>query len=263
VPGELCEIIHITLAKEPEGRFPAYDRLIDSLKRFQLTMVAKEQGIDPAEGKRLKVEGAPDKPEPKLTPLQPSGPAATTATEKAQSESDERPQLPPIAEPELTARRALLIMFGALLILIAILTVVFMRQRESVAGENQNFFMAILSSILSPKSKEEKLSGDELYLYQCQTTIDRMQDLWEDIRTYTAEKGDTPESLQELVDADYITSEQTVDAWGREIIYIRMNGDLRSFGEDGIEDSTDDIKLNTDGRFYSMPERYNQIKLKR
>jgi hypothetical protein len=259
VPGELCDTVHTMLAKDPDWRYQSYDQLIDVLKRFQLSMVSKERMAEADVGKRLRMEVEGEAVSEGAVGEEVSSSAARAAVSEEVEAEEERFELP-AEPPRRVTFRTLLIMFGILLVFFAALTAVFNKVRERQEGiqPGRNLLGVVFRAIFKPKPPEEKLTGEDLYIYRCQETMRRMQEVREMMQSYVADKGKVPESLQELVDVDYVAEEDTRDGWGRDIIYIRTNGDLRSFGEDGIEDTTADIYLNAEGHFYRLPARYRK-----
>ena len=66
------------------------------------------------------------------------------------------------------------------------------------------------------------------------------------IKSYIAQKGETPESLKEL-QKFYVFSAERLDAWGNKIKYERiseLNFRLISAGRDRVFNTSDDIILN-------------------
>jgi serine/threonine protein kinase len=271
VPNELADIVHAMLGKDPDERYQTYDHLIDELKRFQLTRVSKE-GRMPREGEERQrpalqiqeeqpVLGTPGlgRPERVEVPSSRGGPALR------QGSAEGAPTLrkvPPLAPEKMAPSRILLLMISVVLLFIAVLTLVFtkIQPKQDEGQTGKNLFSTIIQAVFKPKPKEEKMPPEKLFIYRCEQTMRHMQSLRDMIRGYIADKGKIPDSIQDLVDAGYVTEDSTLDGWGHQIVYIRMNGDLRSFGEDGEEDTTDDFRLNAEGRFYRVPPDYSQRK---
>jgi serine/threonine protein kinase len=307
VPNELCDIIHPMLAKDPDERYQTYDHLIDDLKRFQLSRVAKEAGspmnlsadqrsclTDKAgrgEGdssSRLQLQPEDDKSVGAGTwdgRAQTSAPRTGSSTlpvlgsriseregqlrqEQAGSRggaTDDMPHLrpvPPLAAEKPTSARLPFILASLAVVIFLALTVLFqhLRTRQQGSEGGGNLLTPIFHALFKPKPLEQKLTKAELYVLRCDQTMARMQKIRDMMRAAIADRGALPQTIQELADAHYLAPDETRDAWGREIVLIRMNADLRSFGEDGEEDTTDDIRLNADGRFYRMPAEYGRLK---
>ena len=266
VPGGLCEIVATMMARDPNDRYQDYDELIDDLNQEKLTLLSKEEGdfvpyaasasdSFPAHSDTGFVETDHNLSPPSPLSTQQFSTQSRLAPEKLRRILDVQVG-PPAKSP---VGRSILIGFGALLILLGLCTVVWPRwwsysTPDALRPDTVLKPLALLVDRLKQSyiPQQEGFSR-ELYLAQIATTKKRMQKLRSAFLTYEAEMGKAVNSLRELARARFIDTDALVDAWGNDIVLLRFERKFLSYGFDGTENTTDDILLDSSGRFLKLP----------
>jgi serine/threonine protein kinase len=272
VPGGLCEIIAKMMARDPGDRYQDYDELINDLNHEKLFLLSKEEG-----------DFVPYSPfHSGLSREIPYEPSPTGETKEGVQSSTSaglkwdahqfstQPHLtseqlrrvlgvqvgPPAKSP---LRRLLLIGLGGLLILTGLLTILCPGWwvyytgdafRPQTALRPLGFLAHRLKDLGTPRQKS---FSQDLYAHQIESTKKRMQELRQAFLAYEADKAKSPSSLKELAQAHYLDSNALVDGWGNDIVLLRLERRFLSYGYDGTENTTDDILLDSSGRFLKLP----------
>jgi len=266
VPGGLCEIVAKMMARDPNDRYQDYDELIHDLNQEKLTLLSKEEGdfvpytasahdSFQAHSDTGSVGTDHDLSVPSPLSAQQFSKHSRLAPEKLRRILNVKVG-PPAKSP---VARSILIGFGVLLILLGLWTVVWPRWwsysipdtlRPDTALKPLTLLVDRLKQLGVPR--QEGFSR-ELYLAQIAATKKRMQKLRSAFLTYEAEMGKAVNSLKELAQARYVEPDALVDTWGNNIVLLRFERKFLSYGLDGTENTTDDILLDSSGRFLKLP----------
>ena len=266
VPGGLCEIVAKMMARDPNDRYQDYDELIHDLNQEKLTLLSKEEGdfvpytasapdSFQAHSDTGFVGTDNDLSVPPPLSAQQFSTHSRLAPEKLRRILDVK-----VGPPARSlVGRSILIGFGVLLMLLGLCTVVWPRWwsystpdtlRPDTVLKPLGLLVDRLKQLHVPRQGG---FSRELYLVQIATTKKRMQELRSVFMTYEAEMGKAASSLKELARARFIEPDALVDAWGNNIVLLRFERKFLSYGSDRTENTTDDILLDSSGRFLKLP----------
>ncbi len=266
VPGGLCEIVAKMMARDPNDRYQDYDELIHDLNQEKLTLLSKEEGdfvpYTASSDDSFQthsdtdfVETDHDLSVPPPLSAQQFSKHSRLAPEKLRRILDVQVG-PPAKSP---VGRSIFIGFGVLLMLLGFCTVVWPHWwsystpdslRPGTALKPLALFVDRLKQLGVPHRDG---SSRESYLAQIAATKKRMQKLRNAFLTYEAEMGKAANSLKELARARYVEPDALADTWGNNIVLLRFERKFFSYGLDGTENTTDDILLDSSGRFLKLP----------
>lgn len=225
VPGDLSEVVQRLMAKDPNDRFEDYDALIAALREVELARRAKETTYSYREE-----DDAPA-----------MDTAGETAVETAADAPEQRAPSSVFAMP-----LAIAAVIACLLALTAFLT----RKVPDAEGQERSEWTALISMI---KDKVAPPGEDEKRIQLMQKNVQRMHTVRAACLDYLLKKREFPNSLNRLVESGATDAEGLHDAWGREMAVYPMKQVIVSFGEDGLEGSSDDFEMDSDGTLKRQP----------
>lgn len=271
VPAGLCEIVANMMARDPNDRYQDYDELIHDLNQEKLALLSREEGDfvpytafshDSSEEWQSDTPYDISRDVQLDAPGQPGVSAFQFSTQQRLTPDKLRRILNVRVGPTATSPlgRSLLIGLGALLMLVGLFSVVWPRWWSYYAADTLRPDTALKPfALFVDRLKQLRISShheaysSERYLAQIATTKKRMQKLASAYLTYEAETGMAAKSLKELAQAHYVDPSDLVDAWSNDIVLLRFERRFLSYGSDGTENTTDDILLDSSGRFLKLP----------
>jgi predicted Ser/Thr protein kinase len=272
VPGDMAEAIHRMMAKDPSDRFEDYDDLIATLREVEMTRLAREKAASldgssrpkPASADPYERTGALGA-DPKAAAVAAMGVDVGAATATGPSAGlpvaaagEARPagRLIERYEPSATGKSSLLswVVAGvALLAIVLTITTLLARGRSDETGKTRSGWAVLTSRFLGNQREVEESDAQRQRTERHLTTRERMNVLLNYCKIHMARQGSFPRRISQLIEADLVEANQTVDGWDRSFAVYSQKRQLVSFGEDGIEGNSDDFCLGDDGVYAGLP----------
>ncbi len=243
IPGDVCEIVQKTMAKDPAERYQDYDQLLQHLRQAKVAQVHHERAL--AE-KALASETAAAE----AAAVAPATPDSPVLPHRVEGGGVSRTgSLYEAYDARMTRRRILLLSVLLIAGLGAMAYMLSPRGSETAAGGLRGMIRALLANLKSGKA----LSPEERYNNQYQATLVKLNFLSAAVREYRVRTGRDIKTLDDLIKRRIIGKTDFADGFGGLIQYEPLLRRIRSAGPDKIMSSADDFVADENGQIVAHP----------
>jgi serine/threonine protein kinase len=245
VPADINEIICKMMAKDPGERYQEYEPLIRDLESAKIHRLAKE--------KHLPVSALPNMESAETVligqAVQPGQRSSYMTEGLVHVEFSNKDLLPPPPKWKLI----LLTLLGILILGTAV--AILLQAREAEKKGEMSWIAQRIQALVKPKETpepektEDIVKADEANIA---LTRARMEAALIKIVEYRQNKGRYP-MMRELRAEHLISTSESQDAWGHDLVVDTITGTILAFGRDGIERTADDFEVGP-GRTPRIPK---------
>ncbi len=274
IPAETGKAISKMMESDPANRFADYTGLKDTLNEAKSNKAEQQEA-------RLSESESDAQAEIARKETTSSAPSAYVDRESDSSSSirssgtgqDMQASAPPggvsvdisrevHAEEERSGRFHPLLLVGALglvgLLIIAGILIAGSNEENSGAGSDAGLGKLLSTAVnkIFPSSSSDEDKEEMIILRENKIRMDLVLDM---IDTYTVQEGRAPSSLEIMIKKKYLEQDEIRDSWNRKLIYSKRLKALSSKGADGIENTSDDWKLDMDGKLLLSPDAFKVL----
>lgn len=256
-PPELWRVIKRMMEPDPTLRFASFTEAKLALKAAGAGILNRASG-EPADNREMlgaaAGHAAVDEPATMSAPLEPleqteRSPLARHSISEYMDNS--RVELPePTTHRKAGARPHMIMIVATFLICIAVALAIW---GKSAGPSNKSTVSGFLHSAISTLFGGKR-TAEKDRLEKRSMTRDNMLFIEAVTQEYFIEQHRYPDSVQDLIEEGYMGQEDTIDGWGNEFLCSLSQRIIRSFGEDGEEDTADDYVL-VEGVFTQQPAK--------